>query len=138
MIPGGLASVGQDPGNLTEAVNQGLWVSPNQRDQRVGRVRWPVPPNEITNTHAKSDALSLPKIQPRCLEGGVGVVRLNIDNGLSVVGENGVWHEVQRGKGSKANPYLISKEGYLHTGTRKRGQTTAHNLSKLRATSISP
>jgi len=37
-MPGGLASIGQDPGNLTEAVNQDIWVYPNQRDYHVGRI----------------------------------------------------------------------------------------------------
>jgi len=62
-MSGGLASIGQDPGNLTEAVNQDLWVYPNQRDEQVGRIRWPTSPNETTTTQAKSNAPSPPKAQ---------------------------------------------------------------------------
>ena len=63
--------------------------------------------------------LPLPKAVLNRLKGGV----ISSDPGsrLLTIGENRMRRKVQQIKGSKANPYLISKEDYLHTGTREKG-----------------
>ena len=71
-----------------------------------------------------------------CLDGGAVPSNPNIR--FLAKGENGTRRKVRRGKGSKANPCLISKEDYLHTGTsEKETQTRGHNLRKLSTTSFS-